>query len=80
MKTSKTMKTINKAIKEGHTILLQEDIKKYFGRCDKEIADRLQDLGCEVNIVAGTYTVHLTKTFSKEEIEREKLLEEFTKL
>ena len=77
MKISKTMKTINKAIKDGHTILLQEDIKKYFGRCDEEITDILQDLGCEVNVVTNTYIAHLTKTFSKEEIEREQLLEEF---
>ena len=78
MKTSKMMKTINKAIKEGHTVLLQEDVKKHFGKCNEEIIEKLQDLDCKTEATNGTYTVHLTRTFTEEEIEREMLLEEFT--
>lgn len=78
MKTSKMMKIINKNIKSGNTILSQEDVKKLFGKCNENLAEDLKNLDCEVDLTKGAYTVHLTRTFSKEEIECEELLEEFT--
>ena len=77
MKTSKMMKIINKTIKNGKTILSQEDVKKLFGEITEETLEKLKQLDCDVDMTAGTYIVRLTRVFDNEEIKREELLESF---
>lgn len=78
MKTSKMMKIINKVIGGGNITLTQQDVKKLFGGLDEDLIEELKRLGCEVSITDGDYTVRLTRSFDKEEIKTEELLESFS--
>ena len=78
MKRSKIMKTINKSIQNGHTVLNNADLKKMFGALLMEqLADVLAEIGCDVQETGDNINVTLTRSYDELEIQAEERIEEF---
>lgn len=78
MKRSKIMKTINKSIKNGRTVLNNEDLKELFDKfLMNQLLDVLAAMDCNVQVSGDNVSVTLTRTYDDLEIQVEEQIEEF---